>query len=380
MAGRRPSDGDVQGKSPEDIRRGIEDRQSLQRRETEDYFRRVTFQYPERQARLWHRDYSSIPAYLKSVEANRRRWQQALGEWGLRPLRVESDGRTLEPQWEPFYEDERVRARWLTVEVLPGLHARAILGLPKKASGPVPLVVCQHGIGSSPERVFGFDDPQNIYKGYGRQLAEQGFAVLAPLNVTEGEPRARYERMAKLLGKTLWGLEIFKIRRLLDFVETLPEVDVSRTGMYGISLGGAYTSFTAPLEPRIKVAVICAWFNHRLNKMIVDDPRYSCFLSTKEEHIIVPGWLREFTDSDLLSLICPRPALIETGKCDGIAWWPQVVEEFERARAHYEKLGVADRIEMDLHEGGHEIRGARAFEFLRTWLIDRAEELADLGW
>ncbi len=113
--------------------------------------------------------------------------------------------------------------------------------------------------------------------------------------------------------------------------------------------------------------------------MIVDDPRYSCFLSTKAEHIFIRGWLREFTDSDLLSLICPRPVLIETGKCDGIAWWPQVVEEFERARAHYEKLGVADRIEMDLHEGGHEIRGIRAFEFLSTWLIDRAEELADLG-
>jgi hypothetical protein len=38
---------------------------------------------------------------------------------------------------------------------------------------------------------------------------------------------------------------------------------------------------------------------------------------------------------------------------------------------HYEKLGVADRIEMDLHEGGHEIHGTRAFEFLRTWLIGR---------
>ena len=372
MAWRAGAGEDAERKSPEEIRRGIEDRQSLHRRETEDYLRQVTFQYPERQARLWHRDYSSLPAYLKSVEPNRRHWQQAVGEF-------EPAG-DLKPQWEPFLDDERVLARWLTLEVLPGLHARAILGLPKKARGPVPLVVCQHGIGSSPERVFGFDDPQNIYKGFGRQLTEQGFAVLAPLNITEGPPRARYERMAKLLGTTLWGLEIFKIRRLLDFLETLPEADVSRTGMYGISLGGAYTSFTTPLEPRIKAAVICAWFNHRLNKMIVDDPRYSCFLSTQEEHIIVPGWLREFTDSDLLSLVCPRPVLIETGKCDSIAWWPQVLDEFEATRRHYEKLGVAERIEIDLHEGGHEIRGVRAFEFLRTWLIDRAAELADLGW
>jgi hypothetical protein len=50
--------------------------------------------------------------------------------------------------------------------------------------------------------------------------------------------------------------------------------------------------FTLPLEPRIKAGVVCAWFNHRRNKMTVDDSRYSCFLSVDEEHIWIPGWLR----------------------------------------------------------------------------------------
>ena len=113
---------------------------------------------------------------------------------------------------------------------------------------------------------------------------------------------------------------------------------------------------------------MCAWFNHRLNKMIIDDPRYSCFLSTAEEHIFIPNWLTEFTDSDLISLICPRPVLIETGKCDGIAWWPQVLEEFEMAQEHYRKLGMEDRIEIDLHEGGHEIHLVRSLAFLKKWL------------
>jgi len=138
--------------------------------------------------------------------------------------------------------------------------------------------------------------------------------------------------------------------------------------MWGISLGGAYTMFTLPLEPRLKVGIITAWFNDRVRKMVIDDPRYSCFLSTKEEHIFIPGWLWEFDDSDLLSLICPRPVQIQTGKCDGIAWWPLVVEEFQRARAHYEKLGLADRLELDLHEGGHEIRFESGLRFLRRWL------------
>jgi hypothetical protein len=104
--------------------------------------------------------------------------------------------------------------------------------------------------------------------------------------------------------------------------------------------------------------------------MAVDDPRYSCFLSVAEEHIWIPGWLREFTDSDLASLICPRPLLIEQGKADGIAWWPQMLQEYEESKHHYRELGIEDRIEIDLHEGGHEITLNRSLSFLKQWLMD----------
>ena len=345
------------------VGRMVRDRQSLLRREVEDYFRRVTLDYKPRRERFWKREYSSIDAFERSVEPNRRRWAQAVGVF-------EEKAVPLDPKLTRFYEDKQVVAHWLTITLFPGLHGRAILALPKKQSDPAPLVIAQHGIGSSPERVFGLDDPSDIYKGYGKRLAEEGFAVLAPMNITEGPPRGRYTRMALMLGQTLWGLEIHRTKRLLDYLEERREVDMSRVGMYGISLGGAYTMFTTPLEPRIGAAVVCAWFNHRRNKMVVDDPRYSCFLSTSEEHIFIPGWLREFTDSDLASLICPRPLLIEIGKCDGIAWWPQVLEEFEETCEHYRKLGIEDRIEMDLHEGGHEIRMEGSLEFLRKWLQD----------
>jgi dienelactone hydrolase len=346
------------------VSRRIRDRQSLLRREVEDYLRGVILDYEPRRAAYWQRDYASVKAFVRSVEPNRRRWQEAVGVF-------EDDGTALEPALEPWYEGERFAAWWVTVGLLGGprgLRGRGILALPKGRRGPAPLVIAQHGIGSSPERVFGLDDPSDIYKGYGRRLAQEGFAVIAPMNVTEAAPRARLERLCKLLGKTLWGLEIYRTRRLLDYLEGRPEVDVGRTAMYGISLGGAYTMFTTPVEPRITAAVVCAWFNHRRNKMAVDDPRYSCFLSVQEEHIWIPGWLREFTDSDLVSLICPRPLLVEQGKADGIAWWPMLLDEYEAAAEHYRRLGLADRIEIDLHEGGHEIRLEKSLAFLKKWL------------
>ena len=61
--------------------------------------------------------------------------------------------------------------------------------------------------------------------------------------------------------------------------------------------------------------------------------------------------------------------MIQTGKLDRIAHWPQVVEEFEAARDHYAKLGLAERIAMDLHEGGHEARVESGVKFLTRWLI-----------
>jgi hypothetical protein len=66
--------------------------------------------------------------------------------------------------------------------------------------------------------------------------------------------------------------------------------------------------------------------------------------------------------------------LIQTGKRDRIAHWPQVIEEFEASREHYEKLGLAERIEMDLHEGGHECRIEGGVKFLRRWLMEGGEE------
>jgi dienelactone hydrolase len=344
------------------IARGTDDRQNLMRHEVEDYLRAVSENYGERASLYWQRDYSSLDAYEESVAPNRERWLHAVGDFG-------GPDPDMEPLVEPFAENEHLTARWVTINLYGNLRGRAVLAVPKAAKGPLPLVVAQHGIGSSPERVFGFGDSAVLYHSYGQRLCAAGYAVLAPFNITGGAPRARQTRLSLMLGKTLWGLEIAKIKRLLDYCETRAELDMARVAMWGISLGGAYTLFTMPLEPRIKVGVCTAWFNHRVKKMVIDDPRYSCFLSTDEEHIFIPGWLREFTDSDLVSLIAPRAFMSQTGKGDGIAWWPFVLDEYERSREHYVKLGVEpERMQIDLHEGGHEIRVETGLEFLERWL------------
>ena len=103
---------------------------------------------PSRAAKAWDRDYTSVEAFLKSVEPNRQRWRKV-----LKPPELEKTG---EMERRPHPPLAALNAEWLTLP-LDGLTAEAALAVPAGASPgePVPLVIAQHGIGSFPERTFG---------------------------------------------------------------------------------------------------------------------------------------------------------------------------------------------------------------------------------
>ena len=316
-------------------------------------------EYPARAAQAWHRDYGSLDAFERSVAPNRERWRQF-----LKPPVLPKTGPLARRTHEPLAE---LGAEWITLP-LGRLGAEAVLVFPKDLprGARVPLVIAQHGLGSTPETPFGPDTAN--YHGYGRQLLQAGFAVLAPFNLKMAPKRGHIERLCRMADTTLPGIEFSRLQRLLDEVLLDPRIDRERVGMWGVSLGGMATMFFMPLEPRIKAGIVSAWFNHRVTKMVVSDPRYTSFIDTEEDHVFFDGWLTEFADHDVITLICPRPVMIHHGKKDRIAHWVHLTEEFKQARAHYEKLGIANRMEMDMHEGGHEARIESGLRFMKRWL------------
>lgn len=337
-----------------------EDEKRIDAYETQlrDYFRTyVVDDYKARAAKLWNRDYSSGEALKRSVEPNRRRWEEVIKP----PMLTKSGVLQKTP-----YEVNGVNAEWLKLP-LGSITAEAILAFPKGASKdrPVPIVIAQHGIGSGPETPFE-DGPS--YHGYAKALLDAGFAVLAPLNMRSIERRNHIQRLGNMAGIGLPGLELARVQHLLDIVLADPRIDAERVGMWGVSLGGMATMFWMPLEPRIKAGVVSAWFNERRNKMVIPDERYTSFISTKEEYVFLSGWLTQFSDDDVVSMICPRPVQIQHGKKDRIAHWPQVIEEFDRAKVHYQKLGMDDRIDLVMHEGGHEAIADKGVAFMVKWL------------
>jgi len=324
----------------------------------ENYLRLVLVeQYADRAGKAWNRDYSSIDAFKRSVEPNRARWESVV----IKPPVLRKTG----PVNRRPYTIDNVKGEWMELPLGP-ITAQAFFALPKGASAnkKVPIVLVQHGIGSTPETPFRGGN----YHEYAKELLNAGFAVIVPMNLRSVERRNRIERLCRLADISLPGIELERAKHLLDIVLAEPAIDADRVGMWGVSLGGMATMFWMPLEPRIKAGVVSGWFNHRRNKMVIPDKRYSCFLETTEEHAFFTGWLTEFTDHDVVSLICPRPLLIQHGKKDGIAYWPQVQEEFDIAKTHYDKLNIGERMQINIHEGGHEAIIETGVSFMKKWL------------
>ncbi len=324
----------------------------------ESYLRKwLVDDYAARADQSWHRDFTSIEAFVAGVDPNRKRWASL-----IKAPAVSATGPIERRPYAPLAD---LGAEWLILPLGP-FAAEAILAIPPDP-GTYPLVIVPHGLGGSPDGMFGLEQ-DTIYHAYGRELVKAGYAVLAPFNVCSAESRNRLERLCRLADTTLTGIECTRLQRLLDVVLADPRIDAGRVAMWGVSLGGRETLFWMPLEPRIKVGVVSAWFNRRPEKMAVPSTLYSCFLEAPEEHAFLQGWLTEFADTDIVSLILPRPLLIQTGKRDPIAHWPHVQEDFAKARIPYEKLALGDRMVFDLHAGGHELVLDSGLRFLSRWL------------
>jgi len=110
----------------------------------------------------------------------------------------------------------------------------ALLCTPKGKSGPFPLVIAVHGLGSNKAQVVGQVAPA---------LAKQGFAVLAPDMPLHGEragwPHALWENKDFIGAIRRHRQAVINVRQTIDLAETLPEVDVSRGVIFvGYSMGG----------------------------------------------------------------------------------------------------------------------------------------------
>lgn len=128
---------------------------------------------------------------------------------------------------------------------------QAIIDVP--ASGtPLPAVLLIHGLGSTKEQMTG---------SIGRALTRRGVVTLAidlPLHGARKFAADMRYQMNPLAVAQQWQLAIREASTSIQFLATRPEVDPTRIGIAGYSLGAYVALVVAASDPAVRAVVLAA--------------------------------------------------------------------------------------------------------------------------
>lgn len=288
--------------------------------------------------------------------------------------------RIIETRTEEAYTRQRV-----AIQTVPGEYMPVFVLIPhSRGDTPPKPVIALHGHGTwGAEAILGDSTNPDITAfnrtmnyDYAGQLAKRGYMVFAPdlrgfgqrleaPGLREADDPAWISSCyavgvnALLLGKTLLGLRVYDVMRLIDYIQIRSETNTESLGCVGLSGGGMLTLFSTALDPRITCAVVSGYFNSfRASIMAIRH----CLCN------FVPGLVKVAEMTDIAGLVAPRPLLIESGTQDSIFPVEATRQAYAELQKIYAEFGGTDRLDIDIFEGEHAWSGAKAYDWLAHWL------------
>jgi dienelactone hydrolase/lysophospholipase L1-like esterase len=244
------------------------------------------------------------------------------------------------------------RVRLVSRELLPGFtlervaidnglesEVSALLVLPEKRQHPAPAILWLHSSTPDKNQLL----RRNASGGdlsLAEAFAKAGYVVLAPdaywygdragtgpsgtAETYRGEPwltpgelrdsflkaQDAHFKLNLWLGRTLWGMMVRDDRVALDYLCSRPEVDKSRIGATGMSMGSTRAYWLAAVDERV-TATVCVACLTRYENLIRHGQ-----LKAHGTYFFSWGLLKDFDCEGVLSLIAPRPFLALTGDLD----------------------------------------------------------------
>jgi dienelactone hydrolase len=273
----------------------------------------------------------------------------------------------------------------ILLSTAPDLLMPVYLLIPKAAARPLATVIAYHGHGYGVKDIVGLhkngrerNQPFGYHKDFAVELVRKGFLVAAPEISCFGERQTDFTYLDKELGQdvpnstcthtavmafhlggSVVGLRVHDSLRLVDYLQTRPDVDSGAIGAMGISGGGMATFFSTCVDPRICACVVSGYFCTFQDSILAMG---HCLCN------FIPGLARFGEMYDLAGLIAPRPMLVESADRDPIFPRFAVEKSIAMARQEYQVFQAADQLETDYFPGGHQISGARAYDFLKEKL------------
>jgi dienelactone hydrolase len=296
-------------------------------------------------------------AWEKRREALRREWLDFL----------KPPPRSPEPPEVRILEEDRmdgVLRQKIAYETESGVAVEAYLIKPLDSSRPRPGVVVLHStVDHTILQPAGL--AADVEKAFGLKLAQRGMVTISPRNFLwprQGKIDARALTQAYLErrpGSTGMAKMLHDAQTALDILAKLPEVDASRLGAVGHSLGAKEVLYLAAFDERVKATVsseggVGTKFSNWHDVWYLG------------EAIRQPGFQREH--HELLALAAPRPFLLVGGdSADGDQSWPFITA----ALPVYRLYGEPPRLGLFNHKQGHAVppeAEERIYQWLATYL------------
>jgi dienelactone hydrolase len=296
---------------------------------------------------IHHTDFEYPAPAFKSVEAWRERAaslrKQVLMAAGLLPL---PDRTPLNPEVFGRVEGADYAIEKVLLETRPGFYLGGNLYRPKGQPGPFPAIASPHGhwaygrlenneVGSIPAR--------------GISLARQGFVVFAydmvGYNDTRQLPHEKIGgKREELWGVGLLGAQLWDSIRVIDFLESLSDVDPKRIGATGASGGATQTFLLSAVDDRVA-------FSAPVNMI-------SLLMQGGSPCENAPNLRIETNNVEIAALAAPRPMLAVSATGDWTHNLPK--NEGPALASLYGLLGAPDAFEFTQFDSPHNYhRGSR---------------------
>ncbi|MCI6472358.1 MAG: alpha/beta hydrolase family protein [Bacteroidales bacterium] len=205
------------------------------------------------------------------------------------------------------------------------------------------------------EWVAGLYDGQYV----GDYLARNGYVVFsadAPMwgerGQKEGARRDRYDMIAGNM--MMYGIDLSAFMTYDDisgteYLATMPEVDASRIGCMGFSMGGYRSWMLSALSDRIKVGVSVCW-------MVTTDEQMSLKYKRTENGGFAncfPGLRRWMDYPHIASMACPKPMLFINGRQDKLFPVAGVEKAFGIMHDVWDSQGHGELLQTELWDVPH---------------------------
>jgi dienelactone hydrolase len=299
----------------------------------------------------------------------------------------------LHPRTRLIGETDKFLAYEVVLDTVPGVTAYGHLLVPRSVAGnlgkKLPVVICQHGFGSAPKYVSGVGtnlEPETHTEHlFGERLAERGYVVFAPYLTVPEDPTANRSdlinpivREAASIGMMRTSIELAKLHRIVDFLQSLPFVNGQRIGYYGLSYGGYSAIWMPPLEPRLRFTIISGHFDDWKPQLIAEGPHH--YWALPDEDFYNWNVLNRFTHPELIAAMWPRPACVEWGLYDSITppeWHKRVWEDM--TEKYIDPWEMTGKVVDEDFIGPHTIHGIGTFLFIDRWLRPERSAGRDYG-